>query len=104
MTNRIHSSGWNAYLRRIDGETITITHPCHPLSGQLVRVLHYRLKSEQPSVVVELADLSVQCMPLSWTDRALPNPHDSCQQDGARLSGLALLEVVKLLEQWRGEG
>ena len=69
-----------------------------------MRVLHYRLKSEQPSVVVELADLSVQCMPLSWTDRALPNPHDSCQQDGARLSGLALLEVVKLLEQWRGEG
>ena len=69
-----------------------------------MRVLHYRLKSEPPSVVVEFPDLSVQCVPLSFTDRALPNALGSCEPDCARLSGLALLEVVELLEQWHGEG
>lgn len=81
-----------------------MTHPCHPLSGQLVRVLHYRLKSAHPSAVVELPDLTVQCVPLSWTERALPNPHELTGRNDARFSGLELLEVVKLLEQWRGEG
>ena len=29
------STGWNAYLRGgLSGETVTITHPCHPLCGQ----------------------------------------------------------------------
>jgi len=51
-------------------------------------------------VVVEHPDLTVQYVPLSWTDRAAPNPHHLGQTEPTRLSGLALLEVVTLLEQW----
>ena len=61
--------------------------------------LHFQLKHEHPVVAVELPDLTVQYMPLSWTDRATPNPHQLAQGDGTRLSGLALLEVVELLAQ-----
>ena len=83
---------------------ITITHSCHPLCGKKVPALHFQLKNEHPAVAIELPDLTVQFMPLSWTDRASPNPHQLSQGDGARLSGLALLEVVELLAQWKAEG
>ena len=98
------SDGWNAYLRRVDGETVRITHPCHPLFGQEVAVLHFRLGSESPSVVVELADGTVRCLPLSWTDRALPDAAVAEQGEGRRLSGLGLLEVAELVERWKSEG
>ena len=102
---RIHrSSCWNAYLRRTQGETVTITHPCHPLCGREVPVLHFQLKREYPIVVVEHPDLTVQYVPLSWTDRASPDPHQLGQTDAVRLSGLALLEVVECLKQWQEDG
>jgi hypothetical protein len=40
-------------------------------------------------------------MPLSWTDRATPSSHGIVVTPEARLSALALLEVVRLLENWR---
>ena len=97
------SSDKNAYLRRVHGETIIITHPCHPLAGQAVAVLHYRPRSRNPSVLVELPDLSVQCLPLSWTERARPDLHRVIQAPEQRLSGLGALEVTELLEKWSGE-
>ena len=63
--------------------------------------LHFQLKHEHPVVAIEHPDLTVQYMPLSWTDRASPDPHQVGQKDGTRLSGLALFEVVELLEQWK---
>ena len=66
--------------------------------------LHFQLKNERSAVAIELPDLTVQFMPLSWTDRASPNPHQLSPGDGARLSGLALLEAVELLAQWKDEG
>ena len=103
-SNRRRSSGWNAYLRRTQGETVRITHPCHPLCGQEVPALHFQLKQEHPVVAIEHADLTVQYIPLSWTDHAAPDPHQLGQSDGARLSGLALLDVVDLLKQWKNQG
>ena len=100
-TNRC--SGWNAYLRRVRGETVAITHPGHPLSGKAVAVLHYRPRSRLPSVLVELPDRTAQCVPLSWTDRASPDPHRAMTVPGARLSGLALVELVGLIEGWEEE-
>jgi len=73
------------------------------LCGQEVPVLHFQLKGEHPVVAVEHPDLTVQYMPLSWTDRAYPDPHQLGRQGVMRLSGLALLEVVELLEQWKEE-
>lgn len=62
-SNSRRSSGWNAYLRRVRGETVVITHPGHPLSGKAVAVRHYRPKGRLPSVLVELPDRTAQCVP-----------------------------------------
>ena len=97
------SSDRNAYLRRVHGEKIVITHPCHPLAGQAVLVLHYRPNSSNPSVLVELPDLSVQHLPLSWTERARPDQHRVIQEPEQRLSGLGALEMTELLEKYSGE-
>ncbi len=83
---------------------ITITHPCHPLCGKQMPTLHFQLKNEHSAVAIELPDLTVQFMPLSWTGRASPNPHQLNQRDGTRLSVLALLGAVELLAQWGDEG
>ena len=63
-------------------------------------VLHYRPKSRLPSVLVELPDGTAQCLPVSWTDRASPDSHRAVTMADVRLSGLALLELVGLLEGW----
>ena len=66
-------------------------------------VLHYRPKSRLPSVLVELPDGTTRCLPLSWTDRATPDPHRAAPPPGVRLSGLALLELIGLIESWEEE-
>jgi len=68
-----------------------------------VPALQFQLKQEHPVVAIEHPDLSVQCIPLCWTDRASPDPHQLGQSDGTRLSGLALLDVVRLLDQWKDQ-
>ncbi|MGH7752778.1 MAG: DUF5372 family protein [Gemmatimonadales bacterium] len=81
-----------------------MTHPCHPLAGQEVAVLCvYRRQGSEGSLVVQLPEGSTQCLPVAWTDRAAPNPHALGHAPGARLSGLALLEVLHLLEAWHQE-
>ena len=63
-------------------------------------MLHFRPKGRSPSVLVEMPDQTAQALPLSWTDRASPDPHRVASSAGTRLSGLALLELVRLLESW----
>ena len=99
-SSRRRSDGWNAYLRRVRGQTVVITHPGHPLRGRTVAVLHYRPKGRSPSVLVEMPDQTAQALPLSWTDRASPDPHRMAIGPGTRLSGLALVELVRLMESW----
>lgn len=80
-----------------------IKHPCHPWTGCRVTVLRYNRLTEHPSAIVDLPDGRVVCIPLSWTDQALPSV-DTVAGDGrSRLSGRALLEVVQLLEAWSQE-
>jgi len=67
-----------------------------------VAVLHYRPGGPSPSVVVELPDGSAQCVPLSWTNRAAPDPHQAAALPGGRLSGLALLELAERIGRWEG--
>jgi len=69
------------------------------MSGTKVAVLHYRPQAPTPSLLVELPDHTAQCLPLSWTDRATPDPFRTAIPHGARLSGLALLELVRLVEK-----
>jgi hypothetical protein len=68
-----------------------------------VAVVHYRPKGRLPSVLVEQPDGTAQCLPLSWTDRATPDAHRATTVPGARLSGLALVELVDLIEGWEEE-
>jgi hypothetical protein len=63
-------------------------------------VIHYRPKGRLPSILVEMPDGTAQSLPVSWTDQARPDPHRAVTMDGARLSGLALLELVGLVEEW----
>ena len=61
-----HKSCWNAYLRKVHGETVIITHPCHPFYGHSVDVLHFQLDTQNPSIMVEFPDgtarnISVSC-------------------------------------------
>jgi len=97
------SDDWNAYLRRVHGETVGIIHPCHPLVGKRVSVIHYRRDRAGPAVVVELPDRSLQCMPERWTDRARPDPCSISVSPASRFSAHCLLEVADLLESWRNE-
>jgi hypothetical protein len=78
-----------------------LTHPCHPLCGQELSVLYYQLKGPHSSVLIELPDRSTQLIPLSWTNRASPDLHHESAAAGALLSGIALLELITLLESWR---
>ena len=83
------------------GQRLLITHPCHPRSGQTVDVLHYRVRGENRSVLVEFADGTTQVLPLAWTDKAEPSPHPVDTPQGSRLSVPALLELASRLEQWK---
>ena len=84
------------------GDTVVITHPCHPLTGREVAVVRvYRRDGERPSLVIRLPDGTPQCVPLAWTNRATPDPHMIGARPAARLSGLALLEVLDRLDRWR---
>ncbi len=101
--SRIRNTGQTAYLRKVHGETVHITHPCHPLHGRSVEVLHFRSRSQHPHVLIELPDGCSQAVPISWTDRAVPNIHHQCKLEGLRLSPFALLEAAEWLQKQKPE-
>jgi hypothetical protein len=78
--------------------TVVVTHPCHPLQGQEVIVLQYHRQTPDPRVVVEGPDGVAHVLPMSWTDRALPSEHLACSRPEARLSGLAVLDLLAFLD------
>ena len=94
-------TGIRECARRVRNQTIVLTHPTHPLRGQKLAVLHFRPKENPPTLLVERPDLSVQVIPLSWTDRATPNQHQAAGPSEGRLSALALLELVRAMRAWR---
>ena len=61
-------------------------------------MLHYRPRGPAPSVVVEFPDGTARRLPWDWTDRGATAP---ASPEAGRLSGLALLEIVRLLEAWQ---
>jgi hypothetical protein len=97
--SKIRNSGRNAYLRKINGETTDITHPCHPFFKQSVDILHYRFKSKNQSMLVEFPDGTTQSIPISWTDRGTPGVHDVSILRNIRLSPFALLELTEWIKK-----
>ena len=69
-----------------------------------VAVLHYRPRGPEPAVMVELPDGRATPIPIDWTDRARPTAHEAAAALGARLSGLALLEVAERIARFRQGG
>ena len=64
--------------------------------------MHWRPRAAEPEVLVEMPDGTARALPLTATDRAPPNPHRIGAAPGARLSGLALLEVVAFQDRQKG--
>ena len=64
-------------------------------------MLHYRLRRPERTAAVEWPDHTSRLIPLAWTDRALPGPHAAASAPGARLSGIALLEVARRIARFK---
>ena len=55
--------------------------------------------------MVELPDGTARSVPLSWTDRAEPDKHETLlATELGRLTGQGVLEILRLLESWSEEG
>ncbi len=88
---------------QVAGETVVITHPCHPNCGHELAVVRHHRDPVNPSVVVELPDLTRRRIPLTWTDRADPNVEILEFPPRGRLLGSALLELAALIHKWQEE-
>jgi hypothetical protein len=53
--------------------------------------------------LVESPDGSACSLPLSWTDRAIPDEYRADSESSThRIAGPAALEILKLIEGWKG--
>ncbi|QQE78001.1 DUF5372 family protein [Alicyclobacillus sp. SO9] len=73
-------------------ESVTITHPFHPLHGQTFTLLKIKHVNGIPLYSLQ-TDSSVICVPESWTDRH--RPQDT--KPVTPFNGLDLKELVELL-------
>jgi len=53
--------------------------------------------------MVEFPDGTARNIPVSWTDRAVPQPHHMSDLEGLRLSPFALLEACEWLQKIQEE-
>jgi hypothetical protein len=82
---------------------VTITHPCHPLRGQQVEIIHLH-QSAEPEIVVQLPDGLHARIPASWTDYPTPQERDP-PADPAHLLDLdGLRQVVQFIDHIRRDG
>ncbi len=51
---------------------VRITHPAHPLRGQSFPAVQHQKQKNIHSIEIQLADGERRCIPLEWTDQALP--------------------------------
>ena len=64
-------------------------------------MLQFHRQTADPRVVIEGPHGVAHVLPMSWTDRALPSEHVACSGAGARLSGLAVLDLLAFLGKLR---
>ena len=84
-------------------ESVTITHPHHPLTGQHVDIVRIR-RGPDPDLIIRLADGTHTAIAMSWTDYATA-------ADSTPLAGVVplldvegLWQIVHLLDHLRKEG
>lgn len=84
-------------------ESVTITHPHHPLNGQQVTVIRIR-RGADPDLVVRLPDGTHAAIAMSLTDYAA-TPEAELPVAATHLLELdGLRQVVQLLDRLRAEG
>jgi hypothetical protein len=77
----------------------SITHPFHPRRGQRFRVVKARRYRGEATLILEAAEGGTFSILEDWTDKAMPTG------DAAHLlSAPALLELVQLVQQFKGPG
>jgi hypothetical protein len=83
---------------------VTITHPHHPLRGQLGEVVFLR-RGVDPDLILRLADSTHAAMAMSWTDAGEGQVLSAAQSnpDLPRLDLQGLRQILQLLDQLRPE-
>jgi hypothetical protein len=83
---------------------VTITHPHHPLRGQLLPIVRVR-HGESPDVIVRLPDGSHAAVALSATDYAAdPSVARTPTVAGQLLDLQGLRQMAQLLDELRRQG
>jgi hypothetical protein len=84
-------------------ESVTITHPHHPLTGQRVDIVRIR-RGPDPDLIIRLADGTHTAIAMSWTDYA--TPADPTPRAGVipLLDVEGLWQTVQLLDHLRKQG
>ena len=85
-------------------ESVTITHPHHPLHGQRCEIVRIR-RGVDPDFILRLADGSHAAIAMSWTDYGEPQglPAAPSRPDLPQLDLQGLRQIVHLLDQLRQE-
>jgi len=85
-------------------ESVTITHPHHPLCGQRCEVVHIR-RGGDPDLILRLSDGTHAAIAMSWTNagqtQELPTAQSKTELPRLDLQGLR--QIVHLLDQLRQE-
>jgi len=85
-------------------ESVTITHPHHPLCGQRCEVVHIR-RGVDPDLILRLSDGTHAAIAMRWTNagqtQELPTAQSKTELPRLDLQGLR--QIVHLLDQLRQE-
>ena len=94
------SSQYTTPLSQSASESVTITHPHHPLRGQRVTLVRIR-QGVDPDLIVQLPDGTHTALAMSSTDYA-GAPAAAPSEDATPLLALeGLRQVVRLIERCR---
>src|SRR6516225_12385341 len=88
-------SAHSARSSNIDSDSIVVTHPFHPLSGQRLRILFERRRIGGRLYVCEGAGPRTVTLAEDWTDRGSPPAQRVLTYE-------RLVDLVKILSATRG--
>ena len=83
--------------------TFRVTHPFHPLSGQIFQLVTVRHSWGEDRVYYHDAQGVLVSMPASWTDVVAPDPVVALSAGRSPFRLDDLLELTRLVAAWRQE-
>ena len=79
----------------------TVTHPFHPLSGQVLVLVDRRHNAHEERVFYEDADSRLTSLPTRWTSLSAPDPFAVVAQGRACFRPEDLLRIAALIDGLR---